>query len=265
MRVGQEDDPMSWSDVSWLKSLVLPPGLLLLILGIGLAVRGRTGRLLAIAAAVGLAVLSMPFAARSLSAWLDGRIPLVTVEMHAAQAIVVLAGDYRGFAPEYGEASVGGLTLVRLHHAAYLQRRTGLPLLVSGGGTPPALKPGLAETMRIALERDFRVPVRWIEDRSRNTLENAAETQRILAPAGIDTVLLVTHAHHMARSVRAFEAVGLKVVPAPTGGQGPWLEWRWDDLLPDSRAFDRSCAALHEIFGMVWYDLVLRWRGARAA
>ena len=256
---------MSWSDVSWLKSLVLPPGILLLGLAVGLVLRGRSGRMLSIAATLGLVLLSLPFTARGLSDWLDRRIPPPAADASAAQAVVVLSGDYRVFAPEYGEASVGGLTLVRLHQAAYLQRRTGLPILVSGGGTPPAFKPGLAETMRIALERDFGVPVRWTEDRSRNTLENATETQRILGAAGVDTVFLVTHAHHMARSVQAFAAVGLKVIPAPTGGQGPWLEWHWGDLLPDARALDRSCAALHEIFGMVWYELVLRWRGARAA
>lgn len=256
---------MTWSDLNWLKSFLLPPGILLLLLGVGLALRGRFGRALAILAALGLATLSLPFTARLLSNWLEAATPVAAAEPASAQAIVVLSSDYRVFAPEYGEASVGGLTLVRVHHAAYLQRRTGLPLLVSGGGTPPEFRPGLAETMRIALERDFGVPVRWTEGRSRNTLENAAETQRILAAAGIDTILLVTHAQHMPRSVQAFTAAGLRVIPAPTGGQGPWLEWRWGDLLPDARAFDRSCAALHEIFGMVWYEFVLRWRGTRSA
>jgi len=87
----------------------------------------------------------------------------------------------------------------------------------------------------------------------------------MLAAAGIDTVYLVTHAHHMARSLQAFRAVGLSVVPAPTGGQGPWTAMRWGDLLPDSRALDRSCAALHEILGIVWYELVLQWRRANAS
>jgi len=42
--------------------------------------------------------------------------------------------------------------------------------------------------MRIALERDFQLPVRWTEGRSRNTLENAVETRRILAADGIDSI-----------------------------------------------------------------------------
>lgn len=257
---------MSWSDVSWLKSLILPPGFLLILLAVGLVARGRVGRSLALCGAIGLAVLSLPYTARSLTDWLESRIPpRAEAGAAAAQAIVVLSGDYRGFAPEYGEASVGGLTLVRVHHAAWLQRRTGLPLLVSGGGTPPELRPGLAETMRIVLERDFQVPVRWVEGDSRNTFENARESRRILATVGIDTIRLVTHAHHMPRALQAFRAVGFTVIAAPVGGQGPWQSMNASDLLPDARAFERACAALHEILGIGWYALVTTWRGSAGA
>lgn len=256
---------MSWSDVSWVKSLILPPGLLFVVLAVGLGWRGRAGRLLSSAAILGLVALSMPYTSRSLSDRLEALIPPADPVAPASQAIIVLAGDYRSFAPEYGEASVGAATLVRLHHAAWLQRRTGLPLLVSGGGTPPEFRPGLAEGMKIVLERDFQVPVQWVEGGSRNTLENALESRRILAGLGIDAIRLVTHAQHMPRAVQAFRAAGFTVVPAPTGGQGPWRSMTASDLLPDARAFERACAALHELLGIAWYDLVVWWRGAAAA
>lgn len=253
---------MSWSDASWIKSLVLPPGLSFVVLAIGLAWGKRRGRILSAGAVLLLMVLSLPFTARGLSDWLEARIPDTDPAAATAQAIVVLAGDYRHFAPEYGEASVGAATLTRLHHAARLQRSTGLPLLVSGGGTPPEVRPGLAEGMGMVLERDFQVPVRWIEGASRNTFENALESRRILAASGIDTIRLVTHAHHMPRAVLAFRAAGFTVLPAPTGGMGRWHAIKASDLLPDARAFERACAALHEILGIVWYDLVSWWRGA---
>lgn len=255
---------MSWSDVSWVKSLILPPGSLFVVLAIGLAWRKRLGRILCAAAILALVALSLPFTARSLSDWLEARIPDMGRTAPTAQAIVVLSGDYRSFAPEYGEASVGAATLMRLHHAARLQRSTGLPLLVSGGGTPPEVRPGLADGMRIVLERDFQVPVRWVEGGSRNTFENALESRRVLGPSGIDTIQLVTHAQHMPRAVQAFRAAGFVVVPAPTGGLGPWHSMKLSDLLPDARAFERACAALHEILGIVWYDLVAGWRGVPA-
>ena len=253
---------MSWSDVAWLKSWLLPPGIFL-VLGIaGLGLRGRAGRMVALACLLALGGLSLPFTARSMLLWLETRIDGPGPGGPAPKAIIVLAGDYRSFAPEYGEATIGETTLVRLRYAASLQRRTGLPILATGGGTPPQFTPGLADAMRITLERDFGVPVRWIETASRNTFESAVETRSLFAAEGIPAGYLVTHAHHMARSLQAFRAVGLSVVPAPTGGQGAWSAWQWGDLLPDARAFDRSCAALHEIVGIVWYELVIRMRGA---
>ena len=137
-------------------------------------------------------------------------------EVPAAGVIVVLgAGSYRD-PPEYeGSDTVGRLTLERLRYAASLHRRSGLPLLVTGGGTLPGT-PAEAAAMALSLEDDFGIGVRFVEDRSRNTAENAANSARMLSEAGISRIVLVTHAVHMARAVRAFEGQGLEVVPAPT-------------------------------------------------
>ncbi len=253
---------MSWSDFAWLKSWLLPPGIFLALSLAGFVLRGRAGRAMTLAGLLALGGLSLPFTARSMMVWLEERIEGPGPGAPAPMAIIVLAGDYRSFAPEYGEATIGQATLMRLRYAASLQRKTGLPILATGGGTPPEFTPGLADAMRIALERDFGVPVRWIESKSRNTFESAIETRRLFAAAGIPAAYLVTHAQHMPRSLQAFRAAGVTVIPAPTGGQGAWTRWEWGDLLPDSRAFERSCATLHEITGMLWYELVIRTRSA---
>jgi uncharacterized SAM-binding protein YcdF (DUF218 family) len=114
--------------------------------------------------------------------------------------------------------------------------------------------------MRIALERDFAVPVRWLEGRSRNTLENAIESARMLRGEGIATVMLVTHATHMPRAVRAFAAAGLRTVPAPAGGIGRIGGLSATDLLPGAASLQRSTAALHELAGLAWYEIVIAFR-----
>jgi uncharacterized SAM-binding protein YcdF (DUF218 family) len=179
------------------------------------------------------------------------------------QAIVVLSADYRAVAPEYGEATIGPATLARLRHGVHLHRRTGLPLLVTGGGTPPRFRPGLGEAMRVAAERDFGVEVRWVEGASRNTMENATLSARILLPESVSTVLLVTHAEHMPRSMRAFAAAGIASVPAPVGSvvHADPDPLSLGALLPRTRALDRSASAIHELAGMLWYEAVLAWRG----
>ena len=49
-----------------------------------------------------------------------------------------------------------------------------------------------------------------------DTVGNAHESYQILSAEGIKGIYLVTHAHHISRAVRLFEAAGFSVIPAPT-------------------------------------------------
>jgi len=72
------------------------------------------------------------------SAWLRGQLeiyPPVALEHGTAVAIVVLGADRRRDAPEYGGDTIGGFGLERLRYAAWLHKKTGLPVLVSGDGS----------------------------------------------------------------------------------------------------------------------------------
>lgn len=245
--------------MTWIKfwtALALPPGVFLLLGGIGIALirpapslgRGLVGMALALGYA-----LSLPVVGDSLKMALEGD-PHPPPAGAVAGAIVVLgAGAYPG-APEYGGAGLEAPTLERLRYAARLQRETGVPVLASGGD-PLGLGVSEAQAMNDALSRDFGVEVKWTEPNSRNTLENARLSAGILASAGITRVYLVTHASHMPRARRAFEQAGLAVVPAPTGfttrRRPGLLAW-----LPDAGALRNSSAALHEMLGLAWYRLI---------
>jgi uncharacterized SAM-binding protein YcdF (DUF218 family) len=64
----------------------------------------------------------------------------------------------------------------------------------------------------------FKVPDSCvlIENRSRNTIENAAFTKPILQKAGLQPpYILVTSAFHMRRSLGIFKATGINVIPYP--------------------------------------------------
>lgn len=85
-----------------------------------------------------------------------------------------------------------------------------------------------------------------LEDRSRNTSQNAEYSAEILAEQGIRRILLVTSAHHMPRAKRLFEAQGLKVVPVATDHE-VLSRPVWRRLLPDTIALDESSRAIKEI------------------
>lgn len=243
--------------------LLTPPGLILLIalLGVLFLLRWRwLGRALIGLSLVLLFILSLPLTGRALIAPLETAAPLPTAALSPdearkqAGAIVVLGGGRYAQAPEYGDTdTVSEAALARLRYAAWLHRRTGLPILISGGApfgedAPEAL------LMQESLENDFQIRPRWAEIRSRNTQENAAFSKEILAAAGIRRIYLVTHAWHMPRAQWAFVNAGFDVVPAPMGfttlGKG---EREGLGYLPSARGLKLSSRALHERLGLVWY------------
>lgn len=248
---------LSWQLTNALTVLLLPPGLILLILAAGFAwrhSRPRTSALLTAAGLITLYGLSMPLSARLLLAAWEG--PATPAQISpGVQAIIVLGGGKNYGAPEYGGDTVLGSTLVRLRYAAHLHRLTSLPILVSGG-SPEGSAVTEAQAMRQVLTHEFGVPVRWAEDRSANTLDNARLSYQLLAAEKIRTVYLVTHAWHMPRARLAFEHAGFRVIPAPTAFS---TDYRITilDVLPDARALRDSALFFHEVIGTLWYRVRL--------
>jgi len=79
------------------------------------------------------------------------------------------------------------------------------------GGEPEA------RLMREALQREFAIPVRWVEDRSRTTHENAMRSAEILRAENVHKIVIVAHSFDMPRVLAEFKAAGVDCVPAPTG------------------------------------------------
>jgi len=234
---------------SLLKALILPPTgpLLLAALGLGLQRRfPRSGRALAFGGVLLLLLLSMPAVAMVLLRWVDSSPPLDVERAKTAQAIVILGGGVRRNAAEYGGDTLGRLTLERVRYGARVARLTGLPVLVSGGS--PSGGESEAKLMQEALEREFTIPVRWAEDRSRNTHENAVRSAEILRVAGIHRVVLVGHGFDMPRATAEFADEGIEVIRAPTGIP----VWDLDAPLmfvPRLAGLEGSYYALYEILG----------------
>ncbi len=248
---------MSWFLTNLIGALLLPPLNLLLIAALGLWYwhkRPYLARMLLTTSVALLWLLATPYFAEALLQGLEGEPTVIGINKPQADAIVVLGGGTYFHAPEYGgKDTVSEITLVRLRFAARLRRETGRPILVSGGA-PLGNDTSEAEQMKQVLEQEFAVPVRWMDDASRNTLENARLSRRLLAPAGMNRIYLVTHAWHMPRAAQTFRAAGFEVIPAPTA----YTTRHRTDLLtfmPDAHALRDSRIFVHELIGMLWYQL----------
>lgn len=232
-----------------LTAVALPPVGPLLIALAGLALLGRYprwGRALAWGGILILLVLSLPVVSHVLLRAVDRTPPLDYSKAQAAQAIVIFGGGIRRAAPEYGGDTLGRLTLERVRYAALVARKTGLPVLVSGG----ALYGGTEEAllMKHALEEEFGVRVKWTEDRSRDTRTNALQTAAMLVPQGVTRVVFVAHGFDMPRAIAELMAAGLEVVPAPTAVAASELTFDHPtELLPSMSALQGSYYALYEL------------------
>jgi uncharacterized SAM-binding protein YcdF (DUF218 family) len=244
---------MSWFATNLASAFLLPPFNLILLCAAGVLLLRRSpplGKILVIAALALLYLLSIPLVADALLQTLESA-PNRSMPDNDIQAIVVLGGGTYYNAPEYGSNTVGQFSLARIRYAAWLHRRTGKPVLATGGDPAGYGSPEAAQ-MKRALEQEFKVPVKWIETASQNTRENAYNSFAILHASGIHHIALVTHAWHMPRAEIEFERAGFKVSPAATG----YTTRHKTDifvLIPTAAALQKSYLFFHESIGIMWY------------
>ncbi len=172
-------------------------------------------------------------------------------------AVVMLGGGTRAVASEYGESHLNGASMERLHYALWLARQLAVPVLASGG-TSWAQPDTLAEatiSARIAT-RDYGRNLRWVEAESQDTRGNARLSLPLLQKDGITQVVLVTHAWHMRRALRAFDeeaqriGMTVRLVPAPMGLVADRQQTVLQRWVPSAGGNQRVQQALREWIGL---------------
>ena len=246
----------AWLATQLAAAALLPPFSIVLLLVAGLSVQRhhqRLGLSLILLATLALYGLSTPWVGGLLLKSLEISGPVSQPALKSADAIVILGGGRRLREAEYGGDTLNSISLERLRYAAFLHRASGLPILASGGvancGT-------LAESriMQHILQSEYGLSAKWIEDASSTTWENAQYAAPLLKQAGVQRIVLVTHAWHLRRAVPLFESQGLSVIPA--GIQFSSTDANSIlDLLPTSAGLRDSTFALHEWLGILWYKL----------
>jgi uncharacterized SAM-binding protein YcdF (DUF218 family) len=240
-------------------TLLLPPAapLLLVLLGLLLAARKKAAGLALIFLAAALLWL---LSCHAVAVWLAQNIlpqhaPLQVAALKSGgvQAIVVLGGGVHPVAPEYGEPQASAAATMRLRYGAWLARQSGLPVAFAGGlgwGAAGEQVASEGDVARRAAQQDYGLTLRWIDNQSRDTAENARMLRPLLLKDKVQRIALVTHAWHMPRAVGAFERAGFTVVPAPMGfilpSRNGVLQW-----LPSADGLGTSQLVLKEWLGLL--------------
>jgi uncharacterized SAM-binding protein YcdF (DUF218 family) len=235
--------------------LLLPPSSLLLLMLAGFILLRRhrtTGRALIAAGIVLLYGLSLNPVSDRLIRPLEAHYRPLPEGPVRADAIIVLSGGSRDLSWVPAGPEPSGGSLERLVGAVQLARKHHLPLVMTGGSGEPM--PGAvreADAMADAAVRlGFPAQDIVIENRSRNTWENAEAVQKLLPGK---TIVLVTSAFHMRRSVAMFKKQGFSVLPSPAGYQSQTRHGSYADYLPQAAALATSSTAIAEYLSLSWY------------
>lgn len=208
------------SKVFWL--VAEPVNLVAILLAIGLLALlvgwRRTGATLATAALAMLLIATWTTFGALLLRPLEDRFARPDPAPAEIAGIILLGGGFEGAV----NLARGGYELNdsgdRVVETAVLARRYPEARVVVSGGNGSLLltgegdadsAPRLLVALGVAPERLV------LENRSRNTLENAAFSRDLLAPAPGQTWLLVTSAFHMPRSMALFRQAGFDVLAWP--------------------------------------------------
>lgn len=243
-----------------LASLAIPSNIILGIGVVGMLLLltrfRRTGVRLMVACLLIIVLVGLLPIGRGLIALLEDRFPPGNEVGPPITGIIVLGGpiDSR-LSVARGMLSVGG-DVERFIEGAALARRHPSARLVFTGGNPSLFHDDPPESFfAVQLFEQLGVPSSRIvlEDKSRNTDENAVFTKRLADPKPGERWLLVTSAVHMPRAVGVFRKAGFPVEPYPVGwhtlpGANIWFVPR--DLLDGIGALD---AASHELVGLFAY------------
>ncbi len=251
-----------------IQTILFPPGINIALILAGLLIIQRfyaTGKILLISGFALLIILSLPITAHGLNALLETDIALSpkNIKTSNAKAIVVLGSGRYANALEYPEKkdSISASALERLRYGVYLHKKTGLPILVSGG-SPQGRMQSEASIMQDALKDIFQLKAKWLDVNSSNTWNNAKFSAKILQQDGIKNIILVTHAYHIPRARLAFEHFGFNITAAPLGFKAKNrsdIPYTVLDFLPSAYAMSSSSSALHEFVGYAWYMIRYIW------
>lgn len=244
------------------EDLLLPSNAIGAIAALGILLllirRPKAGKWLLVAAAVLLLVVGFLPVGKAALLVLENRFPPPDLPDRVT-GIVVLGGGVDTHVSTERDVIALNDAAERVTAAAVLAKQFPDARIVFSGGLGD-LFAGHGKT-ESAYARDLLVQVGVpesrieLEERSRNTCENATASKAAIRPKPGDTWLLVTSAAHMPRAVTCFKAAGFPVVAYPVD-----FRTRPSDLWQPSTSITEGLGAAdlaaHEWIGLVAYHFL---------
>lgn len=245
----------------WIKKMIsafllpLPFGLLLIMLGLLLLITNQAKRTQITSLISGFCIIFL-FSFAPISQGLFNHLqnqyePLMTVPTQITNIVVLGSGlgGKKNYPPNLtlGPGSLSRLIEgIRVYNMV-LKNNPNATLILSGGRVYQS--PSVAGKMRnVAVMLGVNPANIALEDGSLDTHDEALFLQKTL---GNNPFILVTSAFHMPRSMKLFEALGMRPIAAPTQfsttGHIPLINY-----VPNTSNLQKSDTAIHEYLGILW-------------
>ena len=239
--------------------VVTPSNFLILLAVVGAALLfvarwHRFGRILVALAAVGLVLGGLAPLSALLALPLENRFPAFTADDRPVAGIIVLGGAVdTGASDRRNQIVLNDAGERHIAMADLARRYPEARLVFSGGGMTQEGGPNSEAGVvgRFADSQGLPRTRLILEDRSRNTHENAAFTAGMVRPHPGERWLLVTSAWHMPRAVGCFRKAGFDVTAYP-------VDYRtegWSDLRHLNDFASRGLLLL-DLMAKEWIGLV---------
>ena len=172
-------------------------------------------------------------------------------------SIILLGGGIIDGVPDFsGFGTPTDSMLGRIVTAVRIQKKSGIPIIVSGGRVYKNVSSEAQIAKRFLVDLGVAAGQILVEENARDTYENAKYTKEICLRKNYQRPILVTSAFHMKRALLAFQKIGLDVIPYPAGFRSKNVQdLGWFSYLPRSGSLEGTADAIHEYLGILFYRL----------
>jgi uncharacterized SAM-binding protein YcdF (DUF218 family) len=238
---------------------ILPPGLFIILLtwsGLFLVYRGyRKSGIFNLAVGFLLWLISIAPVSDKMMNSLESEFQIP--DNPKGDSIILLGGGSIDKVPDLtGTGVLSGIMLSRVVTAVRLQKKLNVPIIVSAGWDDKNRTAEAYIVRRFLIDLGTADSKIIIEDRSRNTIENARYSKEICKEFGFKKPILLTSAYHLKRSMIAFKKVGMTAIPFPASFKTDKFRiYRWQSVLPSAGNLNRVSTVLREYIGILFYNL----------
>ena len=197
------------------------------------------------------------FAGLGALVWLCSILPVPSALIHGLEVdyqipktvngdvIILLGGGIYGNVSDMtGTGAPADLMITRIVTAVRLYNELDLPIIITGGKVYAHLPDEASIVKRFLIDLGVSDNHIIVEDRARDTFENARFTKRVCSQYNFSQPILLTSAYHLKR---ALIAAGFKTSRDQTFG--------WNDYLPGASSLKLFSIAAHEYIGILYYKL----------